>query len=247
MGGSSADSTDDDGYQEDDEGDDEGWDDDDGNEWTLRKCAAASLDSLANLYGAEPILPCLLPALEEGLRGADPWRQEASILALGAISEGCCIEMSAYLGQLHPYLMNHLSAPESADASLPLPQIKCICAWTLGRYAAWAVEQVQMGSQGHLLAQMTELFMTRLGDSNRRVQVACCSGFGVVVEVAGDLMAPYLEPVYRTLVSAMARYQGRSLLMVFDVLGIVADCCGPASTCADCNAIAAGGKRRFMR
>lgn len=214
------------GYDEDGEAD--GYDDDDddgGNEWSLRKCAAASLDSLANLYGADLILPYLLPELDKGLRDSDPWVQEASILALGAISEGCALEMSTSMSQLHPFLMSHLLRPETREF---LPQVKSISAWTLGRYASWAVEQVQMGAQGHLLAQMTEVFMTRLGDRNRRVQVACCSAFGVIVEVAGDLMAPYLEQVYKTLVSAMSRYKGRSLLMIFDVMGLMADCCGSA-------------------
>jgi transportin-1 len=226
--GESNGATDDDaGYETDDEGDDDdddGFDDED-NEWTLRKCAAASLDSLANLYGAEPILPCLLPSLQEGLTNADPWVQEASILALGAIAEGCREEMDAHMGQLHPYLMNHIASPESPQN---LPQVKSIAAWTIGRYASWAVDQVQTGVQGHLLAQMTEIFIARLGDRNRRVQVASCSAFGVVMEVAGDLMAPYLEPVYQGLTSALARYQGRSLLILFDVLGILADFCGAA-------------------
>jgi transportin-1 len=214
----------DDGYESDDEGDGDGFDDED-NEWTLRKCAAASLDSLANLYGAEPILPCLLPSLQAGLSSSDPWVQEASILALGAIAEGCREEMDAHMGQLHPYLMSHIAAPEAPQN---LPQVKSIAAWTIGRYAAWAVEQVQSGVQGHLLAQMTEIFLARLGDRNRRVQVACCSAFGVVMEVAGDLMAPYLEPVYQGLTAAVSRYQGRSLLILFDVLGILADFCGAA-------------------
>ena len=53
--------------------------DEDDNVWTLRKYAGASLDSLANLYGAESILPSLLPPVEQGLGSLDPWIQEASI------------------------------------------------------------------------------------------------------------------------------------------------------------------------
>eukprot|EP00797_Seminavis_robusta_P020442 Sro311_g114380.3 (674) ;mRNA; r:60372-62393 len=209
-----------------DDGDGDDFDDDeDGNEWTLRKCAAASLDSLSNFYGAAAILPPLLPALEQGLSSTDPWVQEASILALGAIADGCREEMNAHMGQLHPYLMNHLAAAQQAGS---LPQVKSIAAWTIGRYAAWAVEQVQTGMQGHLLAQMTEVFIERLKDQNRKVQVACVSAFGVVMETAGDLMAPYLEPVFQALVAALVRYQGRSLVILFDTLGIMADFVGPA-------------------
>jgi len=208
---------------ENDEGDDD-FDDDEGNEWTLRKCAAASLDSLANLYGAEAMLPPLLPALEQGLASPNPWVQEASILALGAIADGCRDEMNAHMAQLHSYLMNHLAAPESPAT---LPQVKCIAAWTIGRYAAWVVEQVQTGAQGHLLAQLTEVFLERLKDRNRKVQAACVSAFGVLMEAAGDLMAPYLEPVFQALAWALARYKGRSLVILFDTLGIMADFVGP--------------------
>lgn len=209
----------------DDDGDDDDMDDDDDNEWSLRKYSGASLDSLANLYGAEPVLPSLLPALQQGLSSQDQWVQEASIMALGAIADGCREEMSVHLGQLYPYLMQLLAQPETPQY---LPQVKSICAWTVGRYVTWAVEQVQTGAQGHLLAHMTEVFLQRLTDKNRRVQVACGSAFGVLMETAGDLMIPYLEPIYQGLVAALQRYQGRSLMIIFDTLAIMADYCGPA-------------------
>ena len=194
----------------------------------MRKCAAASLDALANLFGGELILPSLLPALEQGFQdAADPWRQEACILALGAVAEGCHEEMNAHLSQIHPYLLHLLSSSSSSEGN-SLPQVKCIAAWTLGQYAAWAVEQVQSGAQGHLLAQMTEVLLNQLPDRNPKVQVSVVSAFGVIAEASGDLLAPYLEHVYQALVAAMSRYHGRSLLTVFDVLGILADCCGPA-------------------
>jgi transportin-1 len=245
----SADESDEEGDDNDDDNDYDD-EDDDNNEWTLRKCSAASLDSLANLFGPEPILPIIQPCLQAGLSNVhDPWVQEACILALGAIAEGCGEAMHVHMSQLHPYLMNHLLASEQLMSSssssgnqqqpnsnatttttmMILPQLKSIAAWTISRYASWAIEQVQSGVQGHLLAQMTEVFLTRLGEKNRRVQVAICSAFGILVEAAGDLMAPYLEHVYRALVQdALPRYQGRSLILLFDVLGTVADCCGPS-------------------
>lgn len=216
------DDDDDDGYDQDDESDGEGFEDE-SNEWTLRKCAAATLDSLANLYGAEPVLPNLLPALERGLASNDPWVQEASILALGAIAEGCREEMHSHMAQLHPFLLNHLASPQT-----PLPQVKIIAAWTLGRYASWTVEQVQTGARGELLAQCIEVFMNQLATQNRRVQVAVCSSLGSLVEAAGDLCTPYLEHMYGPLLAALSRYHGRSLLLVLDVLGTMADYCGPS-------------------
>mmetsp|Transcript_11146 Transcript_11146/g.12720 ORF Transcript_11146/g.12720 Transcript_11146/m.12720 type:complete len:1016 (+) Transcript_11146:66-3113(+) len=208
----------------DDNDDDDDFDEDD-NEWNLRKFAGASLDTLASLYGAEPILPNLLPSLQLGLTSTDPWVQEASILALGAIADGCREEMFAHMNELFPYLMNLIDTPELPQN---LPQVKCICAWTASRYADWTVNEVQTGSQGHLLAQITEVFLKRLHDKNRKVQIACGSALGELIETAGDLMAPYLQEVYLALVSAIPRYQGRSLVLIFDTLGIMAEYCGPA-------------------
>ncbi len=208
---------------DDDDDDDDDLDDDD-NEWNLRKYAGASLDCLANLYGAEPILPNLLPSLESGLGCADPWVQEASILALGAVADGCREQMYAHMGQLFPYLMNLLATPETPQN---LPQVKCISAWTASRYADWVINEVQSGSTGHLLAQMTEVLLQRMCDKNRKVQVAAGSALGELTESAGDLMAPYLHEIYKVLVAVMPRYQGRSLVILFDTMGIIAEYCGP--------------------
>jgi transportin-1 len=211
---------------DDDDDEDDDFDDDEGNSWTLRKCSAASLDCLSNLYGGEEILPALLPGLQEGFSSADPWVQEASILALGAIAEGCGEAMGTqHMSQLYPYLMELLQSPEGPGT---LPQVKCIAAWTMGRYSSWAVNQVQSGAQHDLLARITETLLVRMGDKNQKTQVSCCSALGVMIEHAGDLMIPYLEPTLQALTNALKRYDGRALLNLFDVFGIMADSVGPA-------------------
>lgn len=75
---------------------------------------------------------------------------------------------------------------------------------------------------------MTEVFLQRLQDKNRKVQIACASALGVLVEASGDLLSPYLEHIFPAMVGAMSRFQGRSLVILFDTLGIMADFCGPA-------------------
>lgn len=72
-----------------DEDGDDGDDDDDEyvSNWTLRKCSAAALDVLANVFHSE-ILQYLLPTTKEYLLSQD-WRyRESAILVLGAIAEG---------------------------------------------------------------------------------------------------------------------------------------------------------------
>ena len=45
--------------------------DDVNNEYTLRKCSAASLNVLAGKFGPPAVLPPLLPALQEGISYPD--------------------------------------------------------------------------------------------------------------------------------------------------------------------------------
>lgn len=74
-------------------------DDDSLNIWNLRKCSAAGLDILSNVYGDET-LPTLMPLIQAKLSTLDDcsWKErEAAVLTLGAIAEGC-------IGGLYPHL-----------------------------------------------------------------------------------------------------------------------------------------------
>jgi hypothetical protein len=107
------------------------------NEWTLRKCAAAILDALAGLFGASNMLLSLLPTLQEGLGHDNQWVGKANILVLGAIANGCKAELTPHLPVLHPFLLRQLTAAES------MPQLRCIAAWMLARYASWTVDHLE--------------------------------------------------------------------------------------------------------
>lgn len=72
--------------QDDDEDDDED-DEEIYAEWNLRKCSAATLDVISNVFGND-ILKILLPNLNQQLFHEEWKHREAGILALGAIAEG---------------------------------------------------------------------------------------------------------------------------------------------------------------
>ena len=118
-----------------DESDDE--DDEDSkketlSDWNLRKCSAAALDVLSNVFH-HTLLPVLLPLLKESLFSQQWLVKESSILALGAISEGCMEGMVPHLPELIPYLIGSLS-----DSKALVRSITC---WTLSRYSHWLVGQ----------------------------------------------------------------------------------------------------------
>jgi transportin-1 len=203
-------------------------DEDDGNydeekEWSLRTCAAASLDSLASGFGSDKTLPHLLPLLEQYLSNSDPWIREAGILALGAIEEGCGSEMNQHMQQLHPFLMNQV-----VEAS-NLPQLVCISCWTLGRYTSWVVEQTASGSQPELMNNLVNAIIGRVLDKNKKVQVASVSALCVLIENSSDMIIPLLGPIYRTLVLALEKHSTRSLLVTLETFGSIAMTLGEAS------------------
>lgn len=211
------------GAKDDDDSDDEDDNYDDEKEWSLRTCAAASLDSLASGYSAEKTLPILLPILQECLSHADPWIREAGILALGAIEEGCAGEMYEHLNQLHPFLMSQVTDSNT------LPQVVCISCWSLAKYSTWAVERAASGVEPDLVKRMTEAIVGRILAKNRKIQIASCSALGIIIENTGDMIVPYLEPIYRTLVTALERHHTRALLVTLETFGSMAEVIGPAT------------------
>lgn len=77
-------------------------------DWNLRKCSAAALDVLANVFHEE-LLKDVLPILNETLFNSDWIVKESAILALGAIAEGAMAGIIPHLSQLVPYLITCLS------------------------------------------------------------------------------------------------------------------------------------------
>ena len=79
-----------------DEDSDDDSDDNSLSDWNLRKCSAAALDVLANVFHDE-LLPVVLPILKETLFHQDWVVKESAVLALGAIAEGLLLFDSFWL------------------------------------------------------------------------------------------------------------------------------------------------------
>ncbi|KAJ1560150.1 hypothetical protein HK405_008051 [Cladochytrium tenue] len=198
--------------------------DDDASEWTLRKCAAAALDVLANIY-QETMLGYLLPILKESLSNPD-WRvKEAGILALGAISEGCIRGMEVHLPELVKFMLGCLTDPK--------PLVRSITCWTLGRYSSWIVYGPEFSeAQGphdpsyfeHALRGLLHMVM----DNSKRVQEAGCSALATLEEVACEKLTPYLSFILGVLNAAFGKYQSKNLRILYDAVGTLADSVGEA-------------------
>ncbi|XP_061872605.1 transportin-1-like isoform X4 [Colius striatus] len=202
-----------DGIEDDDNDDDDLDDDDTISDWNLRKCSAAALDVLANVFRDE-LLPHILPLLKELLFHPEWVVKESGILVLGAIAEGCMQGMIPYLPELIPHLIQCLSNKKAL--------VRSITCWTLSRYAHWVVSQPP---DTYLKPLMTEL-LKRILDSNKRVQEAACSAFATLEEEACTELVPYLAYILDTLVFAFSKYQHKNLLILYDAIGTLADSVG---------------------
>ncbi|ROI16630.1 Transportin-1 [Anabarilius grahami] len=199
---------------EDEEDDDDDLDDDETiSDWNLRKCSAAALDVLANVF-RDDLLLHILPLLKELLFHPEWLIKESGILVLGAIAEGCMQGMIPYLPELIPHLVQCLSDKKAL--------VRSITCWTLSRYAHWVVSQPP---DTYLKPLMTEL-LKRILDSNKRVQEAACSAFATLEEEACTELVPYLAYILDTLVFAFSKYQHKNLLILYDAIGTLADSVG---------------------
>lgn len=190
------------------------------NVWNLRKCSAAGLDNLSNVFGDE-ILPTLMPLIEQKLSNTsdDDWKdREAAVLAIGAIAEGC-------IGGLYPHL------PEIISFLIPLlddkfPLIRSITCWTLSRYSKFVVQGIHHQTGSEQFNRILTGLLRRILDTNKRVQEAACSAFATLEEEAADLLTPHLEIILQHLLCAFGKYQKRNLRIVYDAIGTLADAVG---------------------
>nr|AAC64225.1 putative transportin [Arabidopsis thaliana] len=195
-------------------------DDDSFNVWNLRKCSAAAIDVLSNVFGDE-ILPALMPLIQKNLSasGDEAWKQrEAAVLALGAIAEGC-------MNGLYP----HLSEASLIVAFLlPLlddkfPLIRSISCWTLSRFGKYLIQESGNPKGYEQFEKVLMGLLRRLLDTNKRVQEAACSAFATVEEDAAEELVPHLGVILQHLMCAFGKYQRRNLRIVYDAIGTLAD------------------------
>ncbi|XP_073306992.1 transportin-1-like [Primulina huaijiensis] len=195
-------------------------DDDIVNVWNLRKCSAAALDFLSNVFG-DDILPTLMPVIQTKLStgGDEAWKdREAAVLALGAIGEGCINGLYPHLSEIISFLTPLL------DDKFPL--IRSISCWTISRFSKYIV-QGTAHQEGH--DQFDKILiglLRRLLDDNKRVQEAACSAFATLEEEAAGELVSRLDVILRHLICAFGKYQRRNLRIVYDAIGTLADAVG---------------------
>lgn len=195
-------------------------DDDIVNVWNLRKCSAAAVDVLSNVFG-DDILPTLMPVVQAELAAIDDavWKErEAAVLAIGAIAEGCITGLYPHLSEIVAFLIPLL------DDKFPL--IRSISCWTLSRFSKFIVQGIGHQKGYEQFDKVLMGLLRRILDPNKRVQEAACSAFATLEEEAAEELAPRLETILQHLMCAFGKYQRRNLRIVYDAIGTLADAVG---------------------
>uniref|UniRef100_A0A0K0EL49 Transportin-1 n=1 Tax=Strongyloides stercoralis TaxID=6248 RepID=A0A0K0EL49_STRER len=195
---------------EDNDSDNEEDEEDDDTNWTLRKCAAATLDVITNIFGVD-CLPILLPHLKELLHHKEWETRESGILCLGAIAEGCMSGITPFMDDLFPYLMTELNSSKAL--------VRSISCWTLSRYCNYICQDTSSPAFQLLIKGLLE----KMVDSNKNVQRSACSAFSNVIEEVGRGLIIYFQDIVTTLAQCYKIYQARNLLILYDCTGTLAD------------------------
>eukprot|EP00049_Salpingoeca_infusionum_P019426 m.361806 g.361806 ORF g.361806 m.361806 type:complete len:878 (+) comp19921_c0_seq1:188-2821(+) len=195
----------------DDEEDEEENDDDiENSQWTLRNIAAASLDKLSHSF--PELLEIVVPHIVQGLNSENWLEVETSVMALGAISNGCREGLEEHLVELHSYILNCIPHAE--------PLVRQISCWTLSRFSARFLE---IDDDGLALQSMVTALLERIFDGNKRVQQQACYSMAQLEEDAGNLLVPHLAAIVPALAHAYDNYRKKSTMSLYDTIGTLAD------------------------
>lgn len=206
------------GEIEDDDEEDEDYEDGDPeDEWNLRKCSAASLDTFAVVF-QQPVFEIILPYLRNNLSHTLWPRREAAVLALGAIADGCMPVVSPHLHELVPFLISLLGDTE--------PVVRQITCWCLGRYSEWASLLQDMAARSQFFEPMMDGLLKCMLDNSKRVQEAAASAFATLEEKSESRLTPYAEPIIKQFALCFRQYKDKNIYILYDCVQTLADSVG---------------------
>lgn len=195
-----------DGSSGEDDGDDD--EDDDDYFWTLRKSCANTLDCLTDLFPSQ-ITFLAFPLIKDHLVNQVWSIREASILALGVLSEGV-IKHIPDIDKIIPILIQELDDPMASCR-----EITC---WTLRRYSAYL-----SAKQPALIFKILQPMLTKtLFDSKKSVQASAISAIGDFIQASDQSIFDTLlsDEIIVVLNKCLEVYQKKNLLYLYDTIQV---------------------------
>ncbi|CAN3353551.1 importin subunit beta-2 [Diutina catenulata] len=213
--------------RDDDDSDDESdSDDEELEQWSLRKCAAQSLDLISTKLPADT-LAVAFPILQTEIV-SDPWpRREAAILAFGALSAPCIECAGDKLVELVPFLVERMQDPQ--------PRVRQMSCWSVSQYADWIAEATRDGGDyaSYFPATFEAVVQCAL-DPKKVVQESACSALSTFIEAIDPAMLrPFIGPLLQHFAKCCQVYQRKNLMVLYDCMETFMDSMGYEALTAD--------------
>jgi transportin-1 len=182
--------------------------------WTLRQCCAKFLDKISALF-PEPVLDVIKPYLQDNMQNSEWNVKERSILALGAIANGCNSLLKQHLSALIPFLIRELQNPHKL--------VRAISLWTLSRFTKFIMIDNLSENANELFKDYLSETLKRFLDLEVIVQDAACTAFASMIQTEKGSLEPYLYDIFKIIVNVFELYQGTSLLTLYDIISVLTE------------------------
>ena len=181
---------------------------------TLRKCCSRILDNISFIYPQETF-NVIRPILENELQSNEDLIKERSILALGAVAQGCYQQVINHLSILIPFLLRELQHPDK--------YVRAITCWTLSRYIKYILIDNYSDNKDDLFKEFLTEILKKLLDKESIVREAAETTFQEIIFCKKNLVEPYLFDVLKVITSVFDKYTGSNLLSTYDTLLVIMD------------------------
>ena len=181
---------------------------------TLRKCCSRILDNISFIYPQETF-NVIRPILENELQSSEDLVKERSILAFGAIAQGCYQQVINHLSILIPFLLRELQHPDK--------YVRAITCWTLSRYIKYILIDNYSENKDDLFKEFLTEILKKLLDKESIVREAAGTTFQEIIFCKKTLVEPYLFDVLKVITSVFDKYTGSNLLSIYDTLLVIMD------------------------
>lgn len=177
--------------------------------WTLRKCCSKILDKLSIEF-SETVFEVLKPYLENDMQDNDWIIKERSILVLGAIGIGSSEYLKPHLNNLLRYLIGELVHQNKL--------VRAISCWTISRFYDFLINENICKNKEDLFRSFLSELVKRFLDKENIVQEAACTAFSSLIQFNKEKITPYLFDIFKIISSVLEKYQGNSLLALYDTI-----------------------------
>eukprot|EP01129_Flabellula_baltica_P011767 TRINITY_DN5202_c0_g1_i1.p1 TRINITY_DN5202_c0_g1~~TRINITY_DN5202_c0_g1_i1.p1 ORF type:complete len:862 (+),score=166.99 TRINITY_DN5202_c0_g1_i1:45-2630(+) len=180
-------------------------------QWNVRKRAGEALDYLSLTYN-DAILQYIFPFLQAGLQNEE-WRiKEATVLAVGILSQ--VDGMEQHLNELVPFLIPLLQDHE--------PLIRSIVCWTLSKYSLWIF---RVGGED-LFNPFFQGILNLMQDVVRRVRSSACASIGIICDCLESDIVNFAGVLLQAFDYGLKNYSESSLKRLYEAISSFAEAVG---------------------